>query len=121
VSNYRLARFLSGPVSAYLGKISYSFYLWNVLFLNVVFALRAYFPASWPAHPVEAGVITAILIIAATIPVADVSSRFIEAPGNRVGHLLSGSLLRLTPAVFARLSRQIHIASSRNGTENQAT
>ncbi|MDE1148658.1 MAG: acyltransferase [Azospirillaceae bacterium] len=88
--------FLSRPVSVFLGKISYSVYLWNVLFLNALFAFRPLFPAWTPDHAVLVGSIASIAIGAVTIPVAILSERYIEQPFILLGKRIEGLFLHLT-------------------------
>lgn len=86
--------FLSGSISQFLGRISYSFYLFNVLFLELICDRVRQYP--WAvAHPLEAGISIAAVVIACTIPVAWMSWTYIEMPFNRLGHRLTG---RLRPA-----------------------
>lgn len=89
----RLARFLANPVSLFLGRISYGFYLWNVLFLNMMGSLRARHPPGWTAHPVEAGLVYALLVTAMTLPIAAVTERWVERPGIRLGRAVSDRLI----------------------------
>lgn len=89
--------FLSDRVSQFLGKISYSFYLFNVLFLELICDRLRQYP--WAvAHPLETGVCVAVVVTACTIPVAYLSWAYIEMPFNRLGHRLTGRR-RVVPAV----------------------
>ena len=84
-----LDTFLSNRISQFLGKISYSFYLFNVLFLELLCDRVRQYP--WAvAHPLEAGACVALLVIACTTPVAYLSWAYIEMPFNRLGHRLTG-------------------------------
>lgn len=79
-----LDSFLQRPISRYLGRISYSFYLFNVVFLRILSPLLLrYTPASH--HPLEYGLLSAAAIIALTIPVAHLSERYIERPFIKLG------------------------------------
>lgn len=85
----RIDGFLKRPVSQFLGKISFSFYLFNVLFLELICDRLRLLP--WAvAHPLEAGIGVAAVVIACTIPVAYLSWLWIELPFNRLGHRLAG-------------------------------
>lgn len=68
--------FLSLPISQYLGKISYSLYLWNVPFL---FAIHVYL-LNKPVgdNYLAAGIGVGLLLTLITIPVAHLSERYIE-------------------------------------------
>lgn len=84
-----IAAFLSNRISQFLGKISYSFYLFNVLFLELILDRVRHHP--WvAAHPLEAGTCVALVVIACTIPLAYLSWAYIEMPFNRLGHRLTG-------------------------------
>lgn len=83
-----LGEFLSKPVSVFLGIISYSLYLFNVLFLEIIQDRLRTYPMA-VAHPVEFGIVAAIVIIALTIPVAYWSVRFIERPSIWLGRQLT--------------------------------
>ena len=81
--------FLSHGISQFFGKISFSIYLFNVLFLELICDRLRQYP--WAvAHPLETGIGVAILVIALTIPVAYLSWKYIEMPFNRFGHRLTG-------------------------------
>ena len=76
--------FLARPVSVFFGRISYSLYLFNVLFL-AIFNVQM---QAWPvarSHPVEFGLLSGCAIIILTVPVAYLSMRFIEKPFTRSG------------------------------------
>ena len=89
--------FLSSRISQFLGKISYSFYLFNVLFLELICDRLRQYP--WAvAHPLEAGICVAAVVTACIIPVAYLSWAYIEMPFNRLGHRLTGRP-RITPVV----------------------
>ncbi len=92
-----LGVFLAKPVSAFLGTISYSLYLFNVLFLEIITQrLRAYPVAV--SHPVEFGIIAAIVITVLTVPVAFWSVRYIERPSIWLGRQLTQSGRNTEPA-----------------------
>jgi peptidoglycan/LPS O-acetylase OafA/YrhL len=80
-----LARFLSTRHAVFLGKISYSLYLWNVIFLNVLLA-----PAlelGWVRqHYLECGLVAGILATAMSIPFSIGSQRWLERPFMRLWH-----------------------------------
>jgi peptidoglycan/LPS O-acetylase OafA/YrhL len=81
--------FLSNRVSQFLGRISFSFYLFNVLFLEWMCDWMRQYP--WViAHTLEAGAGVALAVILCTIPVAYLSWAYIEMPFNRLGYLLTG-------------------------------
>ena len=91
-----LGQFLSKPISVFLGTISYSLYLFNVVFLEIILDRLKTYPTA-VAHPVEFGIVAAIVIIALTGPVAYWSVRFIERPSIWLGRQLTRG--RTDPAI----------------------
>jgi peptidoglycan/LPS O-acetylase OafA/YrhL len=91
-----LARFLSTRHAVLLGKISYSLYLWNVIFLNVLLA-----PAlklGWVRqHYLECGIVAGLLATAMSIPFSVVSQRWLERPFMRLWHDRSARATRPVP------------------------
>jgi peptidoglycan/LPS O-acetylase OafA/YrhL len=71
-----LTRFLSRPTSQYLGRISYSLYLWNVPFLYV--AARVFTDSKYGEHYLSLGLATGAVITILTIPFAHFSERYLE-------------------------------------------
>ena len=98
-----LGHVLGKPVAQFLGRISYSFYLYNFLVFNVICnSLK-----QWPllaSHPVEAGLLASIPVIAITILFAYFSTRFVEIPGIAFGRALSSmpATVRQTPCALDR-------------------
>ncbi len=83
-----LGHVLEKPVPQFLGRISYSFYLYNFLTFNVV----CNYLKQWPivaSHPVEAGLLASVPVIAITILFAYFSTRFVEVPGIEFGRAIS--------------------------------
>ncbi|MBI3436778.1 MAG: acyltransferase [Proteobacteria bacterium] len=80
-----LGRFLERPLSRYLGRISYSFYIFNVPILEIIAAIAAR-NVVLNGYFVEAGILAGIVIVLLTIPVAHLSERHIERPSIRWGH-----------------------------------
>ncbi len=79
-----LGSFFERPLSVFLGQISYSLYLFNVVFLEVICHYLRNQP--WAVtRPLEIGFPVSILIIAITVPVAWLSLKFIEAPSIQLG------------------------------------
>ncbi len=79
-----LGSFLESPVSVFLGQISYSLYLFNVVFLEVI--CHYFRSQAWAVmRQLEIGFPVSILIIAATIPIAWLSLKLIEAPSIQLG------------------------------------
>jgi peptidoglycan/LPS O-acetylase OafA/YrhL len=83
-----LGHVLEKPASQFLGRISYSFYLYNPLAFSIVCG----YLKQWPlvaSHPVEAGLLASIPVIAITTLFAYFSTRFVEVPGIEFGRALS--------------------------------
>jgi peptidoglycan/LPS O-acetylase OafA/YrhL len=83
-----IGSFLSRGVSVFLGRISYSFYLFNVLFLQML-TPELFRHASPGRHPLEFGLGLAAVVIVLTIPVAVLSERFLERPSIELGRRFS--------------------------------
>ncbi|PSO25950.1 acyltransferase [Bradyrhizobium sp. MOS002] len=84
----KLGAFLEKPFSRYLGRISYSFYLYN----PVVLCLIAEYPARWPlahSHPIEIGLLVAFPVVLATMCLAHASTRYVEQPAIALGRSLA--------------------------------
>lgn len=84
----RFGAFLEAPISVFLGRISYSFYLFNVMFLQFMVQWMQTFPRA-VERPLEFGIITAIAVCAVTIPVSYLSVIYIEDPAIRLGRKLT--------------------------------
>lgn len=88
----RFGRFLDTSVSQFFGHISYSFYLYNfMVFVLIADLVRT--KGLVGEHPIEVGLLTSVATVAATIPLAYFSTRFIESPGIVAGRMLTNSRL----------------------------
>jgi peptidoglycan/LPS O-acetylase OafA/YrhL len=83
-----LGAFLRLPVLVYLGRLSYSFYLYNVIFIRILSILFLRYSAA-KEHPIEFGLLSSALVIALTIPVARISEQYVERPTVRLGNALA--------------------------------
>ena len=84
----RFGAWLETPVSQYLGRISYSLYLFNVIFLT----LADHWTADWPSvrdHPLEMGIVIAIPVLAGGILLAHVAEKFLERPSILLAHQIT--------------------------------
>lgn len=95
--------FLAKPVSVFLGTISFSLYLWNVLFLEIIY--HQLHQISGLPHPLMTGLISGLIITAFTVPVAYLSVKYIELPLIGVGRLLTSRKKALQPTFAPQQSR----------------
>ncbi|NVO13968.1 MAG: acyltransferase [Rhodoplanes sp.] len=91
---------LSRPGPRFLGRISYSLYLFNI---PILMALS---PIITVGDPLLVGLPAGLAIVALTVPVAALSERWIERPGIKAGHAMAKWLATARPTRRARwLSR----------------
>jgi peptidoglycan/LPS O-acetylase OafA/YrhL len=83
-----LGVFLQNPGLVSLGRMSYSFYLYNVIFIRILSVILLRHTTA-KEHPVEFGLLLSALVIALTIPVAWLSEKYVERPTVRLGRLLA--------------------------------
>lgn len=93
----KLDDFLEKKYSVYLGKISFSFYLYNVVFLNIFIKLITFLYPSASKHTLEFGILAFILTTIFTIPISHYSERYIEQPFIRLGKLITNRLMQAAP------------------------
>ncbi|KTD51869.1 O-acetyltransferase [Legionella quinlivanii] len=87
----KFSSFLKLPFSQYLGKISFSLYLWNVMVLNLFLPLARF--TFVQLHPLEFGILIAVCVFIVTLPLAHFSEKFIEQPAIRLGKNLSNFII----------------------------
>lgn len=96
----RLNAFLLLPISQFLGRISYGFYLWHALFITMVIRVSYPYPEFSARHAVELGLLVSVPSMLVTAWLGDLSERYVERPGIAIGRWLSGLVLtRARPAV----------------------
>ena len=83
-----LGRWLEGPVSQYLGRLSYSLYLCNVVYLVLVRPWTADVAVA-KSHPVEAGLLLAVPIVGASLATAHYAERWLERLSIAWAHRLT--------------------------------
>jgi peptidoglycan/LPS O-acetylase OafA/YrhL len=88
--NGKLLALLQSRPSQYLGRISYSLYLWNVPVSKAL--LAAIGPDLARQHPLEIGVLLGLASFTLTIPLAHVSERWLEQPFIRLGRALAAGM-----------------------------
>jgi peptidoglycan/LPS O-acetylase OafA/YrhL len=82
------ARLLTCPPIKFLGKISYSLYLLNVPVFILLGALAAAF-VHVPLDRLDAGVALGVVTTLVTLPIAYLSTRFVEQGGIALGNYLA--------------------------------
>lgn len=105
--NNKFTTLLSVPYLQYLGKISYSLYLWNILFL-LIFQNAARFNLI-ANHPLEFGLLAFFIIYKLTLPIAEFAEKNIEQPCLKIGKILANyaslKLNLMQKIVFYRLGK----------------
>ncbi len=83
-----LLKILESRPSLYFGKISYSFYLNNVMFLFIVYPifLTNFHPK---AHPLEFGLLTFAVCVVPAIILSHITEKYIEQPSIRFGKAIT--------------------------------
>jgi peptidoglycan/LPS O-acetylase OafA/YrhL len=81
-----LDRLLQGPFAQFMGRLSYSFYLYHALCVILVCHYVLGQPSLGAAnHPLEAALLASLVVVAFTLPVAYVSKFLFEDPFIRLG------------------------------------
>src|SRR5262249_11344023 len=95
-----LSRLLSTSPLRFLGRVSYSLYLLNVMLLHSVWM----FTDRWEwtkGREIEAGLFVGVLVLFLTIPLSQVMERWVERPGINLGRKVCERL----PALFSQVRR----------------
>jgi peptidoglycan/LPS O-acetylase OafA/YrhL len=102
-----------------LGRVSYSFYLYAVVTLNVLIPVMTWEFGSpqLVAHWLEYGILVSLLTVATTIPLAIQSGKWIERPFIVLGRRLTGSSRNDAPQVTLAPTRAVEQGRSLPGTE----
>lgn len=90
-----LTVFLEGRLSQFLGKISYSLYLFAPAVGSILLFYQPYVAPVPPSWATPVGLLVSVVILALTIPVALAAERWIEQPGIELGRRLSRRLWRV--------------------------
>lgn len=98
-----LGRWLSLPLSRFMGAISFSFYLFNMIVVEIVCAKAATLPLT-RSHPIEVGVVCSLVVILLSIPVSYASWAYIEMPLNRFGRWLTSGRARRATEMASKAS-----------------
>lgn len=91
---------LNSKTAHFLGRVSFSLYLLNVLVLFYLWSIPAL--SAPTVHAVETGLLVGIVALLITVPFAYASERWIERPGISVGRRLT-SWTELRPAQISAL------------------
>lgn len=102
----RLGALLQKPLSQFLGRISFSFYLLNVPVLMAIWTVTDKWSLA-ANSPVEVGLAVGTLSTLLTIPFAVASERWVERPGMRLGRMIRNKL-RPAPSVHG-VSAQVYL------------
>lgn len=97
-----VVRFLNWHPVLFLGRISYSLYLLNVIWLFVAWSIVAPLDV-YPTHPLLTGLIVGSVVLLLTIPFAALSERIFEQGGIWLGRKLTLGLPTLTDRRVAPL------------------
>ncbi|MES2932869.1 MAG: acyltransferase [Pseudomonadota bacterium] len=90
----RFHLFLENRYSQFLGRISYSYYLFNVPVLFILwFTPRLEFVAQWK-NPVLGGLVVGLISVVITLPIAYFSHKYCELPFIHFGKKLTLKFLR---------------------------
>ena len=96
-----VGRVLEAPPSRFLGRISYSFYLWNVPVFEIMLAVVGFRLAN--AHPLQVGLAVGVAATLITIPLAHLSEHWLERPCIALGRALTRRVHRSGPTPQAAL------------------
>jgi peptidoglycan/LPS O-acetylase OafA/YrhL len=83
-----LGRFFDRVISQYLGRISYSLYLFNIIYLILVGQWTQGLSVS-KSHPLEWGLLLAIPVIVAAVVTAHMTEKCLERPSIALGRKLT--------------------------------
>ena len=99
-----MARALSAPLSQFLGRVSYSLYLVNVIWLELLWAILP-----GPGHAgrltmILLGMASAVGAVLLAAPTSYLAYRWVEMPFNALGRRVSTAIIAAAPAASLRRS-----------------
>ncbi|PZV36653.1 acyltransferase family protein [Mesorhizobium kowhaii] len=104
----KLTTFLNTPVSQFLGKVSFGFYLWNVFFLLLIWGVRpVYNPPIFKDYAIEFGLIIGAILVLPSLAIAAFSERYVERPFIDMGRAVSDRIFGRAP-----IASQTQVTSS---------
>jgi peptidoglycan/LPS O-acetylase OafA/YrhL len=89
----RLVSFLQSRPVQFLGRVSFSLYLLNVVVLFCLWSVR--WLSSSPNHALEIGLLVGFVSLVITLPFAHLSEKWIEQPGIALGRIFAPVARRL--------------------------
>lgn len=108
-----LLKILESRPSVYLGKISYSFYLNNVIFMYIFHAVFvAYFPVQ--EHPLEFGLLTTAISAVFTIVLSYITEKYVEQPSIKLGKVITSLFSLVEKKYFMPSILNVAISASEN-------
>lgn len=108
-----LLKILESRPSLYFGKISYSFYLNNVMFLFIVYPifLTNFHPK---AHPLEFGLLTFAVCVVPAIILSHITEKYIEQPSIRFGKAITNFFSVFETKYLTRSILNINVSMGEN-------
>jgi peptidoglycan/LPS O-acetylase OafA/YrhL len=86
----KITAFLNNPVSQFLGKVSFGFYLWNYFFLRILWGTQILYKQPIVVeYAVEIGIIAGVLLAVPSLYMAALSERYVERPFIELGRAIS--------------------------------
>jgi len=86
----KITAFLNHPVSQFLGRVSFGFYLWNYFFLRILWGSQIlYNRPIVVGYAVEVGLLVGLLLAIPSLIAAAISERYVELPFIALGRAIS--------------------------------
>jgi peptidoglycan/LPS O-acetylase OafA/YrhL len=86
----KIGAFLNHPVSQFLGRVSFGFYLWNYFFLRILWGTQILYKQPIIVnYAVEMGFIIGIMLAVPSLYMAALSGRHVERPFIDIGRAIS--------------------------------
>jgi peptidoglycan/LPS O-acetylase OafA/YrhL len=85
----RLKTLLDCRLSQFFGRLSYSIYLWNVVFLEIFWHQKWVLFPGYSSYPISLGLLVGAIALCLTIGVSYYSEKYIERPSIYLGRLIT--------------------------------